>query len=309
MPLNPDVAELLDKLATTNAPPLSAGTPEAARAGYDAAPKPVGDAMAEVADRTIPRSSAVGEIPIRVYRPTPGNDALPVVMFFHGGGWVLSSVEGHDGLARRLAARGQCLVVSVDYRLAPEHPFPAPHDDCWEATQWVAKNAGQIGADPTKMAVAGDSAGGNLAAGIALRARDEALPLIFQLLIYPCIDTDFTRPSMIENGEDYFLERTDMEWFWNQYVPADHWENPYAVPMRATDVSGLPPALIQVAGYDPLRDEGAAWGNRLIAAGVDVVVTNYEGQIHGFASRWDQIPSAVHSHDEAGKALRAALGT
>lgn len=305
MSLLPDVAALLDALAANDAPPLSAGTPELARRGYDAAPKPAGDEMARVTDTEI--DGPGGPIPLRIYHPSKTTDPLPVVVFFHGGGWVLSNIDGHDSLARRLAQRSGCIVVSVEYRLAPEHPFPAPHDDCWAATQWVAEHAPELGGDATRLAVAGDSAGGNLAAGVALRARDEGLPLAFQLLIYPCLDTDFTRPSMIDNGEGYFLRRTDMEWFWDQFVPSEHRSNPYAVPMRATSVEGLAPAFIQVAEFDPLRDEGFEWGERLTAAGVPTTVTHYDGQIHGFAARWDQIPSAVGSHDDAGAALRSAL--
>ncbi len=261
--------------------------------------------MASVSDQSVPGPD--GPIPIRVYHPVESPDPLPVVVFFHGGGWVLSNIDGHDSLARRIAQRSSCIVVSVDYRLAPEHPFPAPHEDCWAVTRWVAEHATAFGGDAARLAVAGDSAGGNLAAGVALRARDAGLPLAFQLLIYPCIDTDFTRPSMIDNGEGYFLRRSDMEWFWDQYVPVEHRENPYAVPMRATTVDNLAPAFIQVAEFDPLRDEGVAWGERLTGAGVPTTVTNYEGQIHGFASRWDQIPSAVGAHDDAGAALRQAL--
>ncbi len=304
MPLQPDVAAMLDAIRSLDLPPLSSGTPEKARANYFAAPKPVGDDMARVEDRTVP--SPDGDVPVRVYTPTD-EAGLPIVAFFHGGGWVLSSVDGHDSLARRLAARSGAIVVSVDYRLAPEHPFPAPHDDCWAVTQWLAEHGAEIGGDPARLAVAGDSAGGNLAAGVALRARDEGLPLAYQLLIYPCIDTDWSRPSMVDNAEGYFLRTADMVWFWDHYVPAEHRENPYAVPMRAGRVDGLAPALVQTAEYDPLRDEGEAWAARLADAGVAVQMTRYDGVIHGFVGRWDQIALAAEAHDEAGRALRAAL--
>jgi acetyl esterase len=199
-------------------------------------------------------------------------------------------------------------VVSVGYRLAPEHPFPAPHDDCWAVTRWLADHAGELGGDPARIAIAGDSAGGNLAAGVALRARDEALPLVFQLLIYPCIDIDPSRPSMVDNGEGFFLGARDMQWFWDCYVPAAERANPYAVPWAAADVAGQAPALIQTAEYDPLRDEGEAWGARLAATGVPVTVTRYDGVIHGFVSRWGQIARGLDAHAEAATALRAALG-
>ncbi len=305
MPLHPEVAVMLDRLEQVGAPPLAAGTPDAARAGYNAAPKPPGDAMHAVHDREI--EGPAGPLPIRVYHPTDEAD-LPIVAFFHGGGWVLSDLNGHDSLARRLASRSGAIVVSVDYRLAPEHPFPAPHEDCWAATRWLVDHGAEIGGDPSRIAVAGDSAGGNLAAGVALRARDEEIEISFQLLLYPCLDTDITRPSMVDNATGYFLRTSDMVWFWDQYVPPAHRSNPYAVPMRADDLAGLPAALIQTAEFDPLRDEGEAWGERLAAAGVPVTVTRYDGMIHGFAARWDQIPSAAESHDEAGDALKAGLG-
>lgn len=304
MPLHPSVSELLEQLERLGAPPLSAGTPAEARAAYDAAPKPVGDQMHEVRDIELPGPE--GSIRARVYRPTDATD-LPVVAFFHGGGWVLSSVDGHDSLARRLAARSGAIVVSVDYRLAPEHPFPAPHEDCWAATAWLGQHAAEVGGRPGALAVAGDSAGGNLAAGVALRARDEGLELAFQLLIYPCIDDVQSRPSMSENGAGFFLSAQDMNWFWEQFVPAEQRDDPHAVPARATDLRGVAPALIQTAEFDPLRDEGEEWGERLRAAGVEVRITRYDGMIHGFASRWEQIPPAVAAHDEAGDALRAAF--
>ncbi|MEZ5227130.1 MAG: alpha/beta hydrolase [Acidimicrobiales bacterium] len=227
-----------------------------------------------------------------------------MIAFFHGGGWVLSNIAGHDSLARRITTRTGGIVMSVDYRLAPEHPFPAPHDDCWAATQWLAEHAAELGGDPDLVMIAGDSAGGNLAAGVALRARDEGLALAAQLLIYPCVDTDFERPSMIDNATGYFLDTTDMVWFWDQFVPADQRSNPYAVPMRADDVSGLAPALIQTAEYDPLRDEGEAWAARLNEAGVEVEVTRYDGVVHGFVSRWEQMARALDAHDQIGRFVR-----
>ena len=218
MPLDPDVAELLETLAAVDAPALSDGGVSEARTNYDAAPKPDADPLARVEDRVLPGPG--GDIDVRVYAPSVA-EGLPVVVFFHGGGWVLSSLDGHDALARRIAARSGAMVVSVDYRLAPEHPFPAPHDDCWTVTAWLARNADRWGGDRSRLAVCGDSAGGNLAAGVALRARDEGLDLALQSLIYPCIDDRQDEyPSMKENGEGYFLTATDMGWFWDHFVPA-----------------------------------------------------------------------------------------
>jgi acetyl esterase len=302
--LDADVEAMLARLAAVGPPAVSEQTPEEARRSYLAAPKPQGDQLTVVEDRSIP--GPAGPMAVRCYA-TSADPGLGVVVFFHGGGWVLSSIEGHDSLARRLAARSGALVVSVEYRLAPEHPFPAPHEDAWAATVWLAEHAAQFGGDPGRLAVAGDSAGGNLAAGVALRARDEGLPLRLQALIYPCLDTDFDRPSYRDNAEGYFLTAADMRWFWDQFVPPEHRHDPYAVPLQADDVSGAAPALIQTAEYDPLRDEAEAYGQRLADAGVPVTTTRYDGVIHGFVSRWDQIAGALPAQDEVGAALRDAL--
>lgn len=303
MPLHADVAALLDGLAA--APALSDGTPAQARKNYDAAIRPEPDELARVEDSTVP--GPAGDIPVRLYAAST-TKGLPIVVFFHGGGWVLSSLDGHDAMARRLADRSGALVVSVDYRLAPEHHFPAPFDDCWAVTSWIADNGSTIGGDPRRMAVAGDSAGGNLAAAVALRARDTGLELAFQLLIYPCIDDRADTPSMTENATGYFLTAKDMGWFWDQYVPQAHRTNPYAVPGRARNVRGCAPALIQTAEFDPLRDEGERYARRLAASGVPVEVTRYDGLVHGFFARWHQMAGALPAHDEAGAALAQAFG-
>jgi acetyl esterase len=295
MPLDDDVARLLAAAAAAGIPSLSEGTPELARANYNAAPKPAGDELVRVEDHVI--VGPAGSLPLRVYAASAERD-LPVITFFHGGGWVLSSIDGHDSLARRLAARTGALVVSVEYRLAPEHPFPAPHDDCWAATTWLSENAAELGGDPNRIAVAGDSAGGNLAAGIALRARDEGLALTYQLLIYPCIDDRQTRPSMTKNAEGYFLSAEDMVWFWDRFVPLNHRSNPYAVPARAQDLRGLAPAHVQTAEFDPLRDEGEEWAERLAAAAVPVTVSRFDGVVHGFVARWETMSGALAAHNE-----------
>lgn len=285
-------------------PALSEGTPEQARANYDRAPKPPGDAISRVEDRVIP--GPAGDLPIRIYADSTAGD-LATIVFFHGGGWVLSSIDGHDSLARRLAVRTGALVVSVEYRLAPEHPFPAPHDDCWAATTWLAEHAASLGGDPARLSVAGDSAGANLAAGVALRARDEGLPLTYQLLIYPCLDDRQTRPSMVDNASGYFLSAADMAWFWDRFVPAEHRDNPYAVPARATDLTGVAPAHVQTAEYDPLRDEGEEWAARLNAAGTPATVTRFDGAVHGFVSRWEQMSGALAAHDEFATRVKSNL--
>jgi acetyl esterase len=305
MPLDADVEAMLQRYAELGLPPLSAVGPEAAREGYALGPKPPGDPLPVVVDRQVP--GPAGPIPVRCYATSLEPD-LGVVVFLHGGGWVVSSIDGHDSLARRLAARSGALVVSVEYRLAPDHPYPAPHDDCWAVVRWLADHARDWGGDPDRLAVAGDSAGGNLAAGVALRARDEGLGLAFQLLVYPCLDPAQDRPSHRDNAAGYYLSATDMAWFWDQYLPPAHRQDPYAVPLRAADLAGVAPALIQTAEYDPLRDEGEAYAARLADADVAVTCTRYDGVIHGFVSRWDQISGALPAHREAGAALRSALG-
>ena len=304
MPLDPDIAEMLAAAADAGAPALSDGTPENARRNYAAAPKPNGDALVRVEDSAVP--GPAGEIPIRIYADSM-DVGLPIVAFFHGGGWVLSSIDGHDSLARRLAKRTGALVVSVEYRLAPEHPFPAPHDDCWAVTSWLAEHGAELGGDPTRLAVAGDSAGGNLAAGVALRARDEGLSLTHQLLIYPCIDDRQTRPSMVENAEGYFLTAKDMAWFWDQFVPMEYRDNPYAVPARASDLSGVATAHVQTAEFDPLRDEGEEWAQRLSDAGSASTCTRFDGAVHGFVARWEQMSGALAAHDEFGRVVAPQL--
>ena len=305
MPLDDDVAAQLHLLASVGAPALSDGTVAEARMNYDSPAKPLADELLRVEDKSIPGPD--GPVPVRLYADSTSGP-LPIAVFFHGGGWVLSSVAGHDSLARRIAKRSGALVVSVEYRLAPEHPFPAPHDDCWAATAWLAEHAANWGGDPARLAVCGDSAGGNLAAGVALRARDEGLPLALQALIYPCIDDQQDAyPSMVENGEGYFLSAADMRWFWNHFVQPQHRFNPYAVPARADSLAGSAAAFIQTAEFDPLRDEGEKYADRLKQAGVAVALVRYPGVVHGFVSRWEIMSRALVAHDDLGKALAAAF--
>ena len=296
---------MLATLAALEAPALSEGSVVEASANYDSAPKPAGEQLLRVENRSIPGPEV--EIPVRVYASSdaPG---LPIVVFFHGGGWVLSSVEGHDPIARRIAARSGAVVVSVDYRLAPEAPFPAPHDDCWAATMWLAEHGGDWGGDPSRIAVCGDSAGANLAAGVAIRARDEGLSLALQALIYPCIDDRQSGyASMTDNAEGYFLAAADMVWFWDHFVPPRFRSDPRAVPARLDDPSGLPPAFVQTAEFDPLRDEGERYAERLSEAGVPTELVRYPGVVHGFATRWHAIARAEQAHDDLATALKSAL--
>jgi acetyl esterase len=305
MPLDLDVAEMLATLAAMDAPALSDGTIAEARANYDGAPKPAGDELVRVEDRSIP--GPAGDIPVRIFANSHAID-LPIVVFFHGGGWVLSSVDGHDPIARRIAARSGALVVSVEYRLAPEAPFPAPHDDCWTATTWLAEHGADWGGDPSRVAVCGDSAGANLAAGVAIRARDEGLPLAMQALIYPCIDDRQSEyPSMTDNADGYFLAADDMVWFWDHFVPAEFRSDPRAVPARLPQPAGLAPAFVQTAEFDPLRDEGERYARRLADAGVPTELVRYPGVVHGFVTRWHTIARAEQAHDDLATALKTAF--
>jgi len=223
-----------------------------------------------------------GDIPIRIYRPNDDRD-LPLLMWYHGGGWVLGDFDTGEYKCRKFAHEVGCVVVSVDYRLAPETPFPGAIDDCYTATTWAASAADTLGIDPTRIAVAGDSAGGNLAACVALRARESGPDIAFQLLVYPVIEADFSRPSYSENATGYLLTESAMKWFWDCYVPnpADR-KHPDAAPIHASDLSGLPPAFIITAELDPLCDEGEAYGDALKTADVDVVTQRYDGMVHAF---------------------------
>ena len=311
MPLDPDAAAILEAMTNTGMPLPWDLPPAEARKQMEEAPRlPVPEvAVGRIVDRTIPGPD--GEIPIRIYTPEgePDGAASPALVFFHGGGWVIGSIESHDGTARALVRDGRCVVVSVDYRLAPEHPFPAAPDDCAAATRWVAENAAEIGVDPARIAVGGDSAGGNLAAVVAQMLRDQGGPaLVFQLLVYPVTSFDRNTPSMVRNAEGYFLTRDAMLWFDGHYAPdAEQRANPYAAPLLAADLSGLPPALVITAELDPLCDEGEAYAGKLSKAGVPVTHTQYTGVFHGFLGMAGLIAKASEAQREAGEALRRAF--
>jgi acetyl esterase len=249
-------------------------------------------------------------VPVRIYRPSP-DPGLPVFVVFHGGGWVIGSAEQFDGIARQMANASQAVVVSVDYRLAPEHPYPAPLDDCWRALQWTLAHAAEFGGDATRLAVGGDSAGGNLAAVCALRARDEGLDLGLQVLIYPACDCDFATVSYTDNAEGYLLEREEMQWFFACYTDGGKHEaaDPSISPLRASNLAGVAPALVITAEFDPLRDEGEAYAAKLRAAGVDVVTRRYDGLIHGFFGCAGAFDASRDAMTLVGTAVRRAFGT
>ena len=307
MPLDPQLRELLDQMAELG-PPINERPVEEVRAqaAMMAAMSTRPAQAPATEDRTIPGPG--GDIPVRIYRPDVAG-TLPLIVFFHGGGFVIGDIESHDPICQQFAAQVPAVVLSVDYRLAPEHPFPAPVEDCWAATVWAADHAAELGADASRVAVAGDSAGGNLSAVIARRARDAGgPPIAFQLLIYPATDMTRSFPSHKENGEGYLLTSDAIDWFMGHYFPEEASQvEPDASPHFVTDLSGLAPALIITAEFDPLRDEGEAYGEALRAAGVDAQVTRYDGMIHGFYGMDALIDGAKRANEDAISALRAAL--
>jgi acetyl esterase len=310
MPLHPQAEVLVKLLDESGVGFYPDSTPESMRAAMGAvvanglAGEP---AVHSVEHRTVP--GPAGDLPLRVYRPG-ADPSLPLLVWFHGGGWVTGSLETHDHLCRQLCNEAGAIVVSVDYRLAPETKFPGAVDDCVAAWTWVTEHAAELGADPARIALGGDSAGGNLAAVVALVARRDGLQSpSFQLLIYPVTDHEFASESMVENAKGYFLEAEEMRWFFDHYAsaPADFadWR---MSPLRATDLAGSPPALVITAEFDPLRDQGEAYGTRLQQAGVFTRVVRADGLFHGFFGMHAFLPPARPAWDTAIGALRASFG-
>ena len=285
--LHPDAARVCEMIVASNRPALETLTPVQARAAY-AASRPVlqpdPEDVAEVVALAAP--GPAGPIPLRLYRGRGvGKEQLqPALIFFHGGGWVIGDLDSHDQACRALANRARCIVVAVDYRLAPEHKFPAAADDAIAATRWIADNGASLGIDAKRLAVGGDSAGGNLSAVVALDARDRGgPPLVLQILIYPSTDMSMDWPSHDRHAEQLPLRRTTMHWFVAQYLRNDSDKGDWrASPLRAGNLAKLPPALVVTAAFDPLCDEGEAYAKALEAAKVQVTLERFAGQIHGF---------------------------
>ena len=287
--LHPQARALLDLMIARGIPPTESLPHLEARGAYRdrrAVLQPQPRDVAEVCDRSV--DGPHGPIPLRLYRPSGGSDAgpLPVLVYYHGGGWVIGDLDTHDTLCRELADRSGVVVVAVDYRLAPEHRFPAAFDDALAATRWVHDHADELGVDAGRLAVGGDSAGGNLAAGVCLAARDGvggALPIAFQLLIYPATDMRRQHASHESNGKGYLLTSATITYFHDHYIDdAKHDLDWRASPLLHEDLASLPPALVITAGYDPLRDEGLDYARALTAAGNHVSYVCFERQIHGF---------------------------
>ncbi|GAC1368355.1 MAG: hypothetical protein NVSMB44_34760 [Ktedonobacteraceae bacterium] len=309
MPVDPQLQVLLNQIASLNMPPMSSLPVEVVRQSIeqmntsDPNPPPVQSAV----DRTIP--GPAGEIPIRIYTPT-GQGPFPVLAFFHGGGFVIGTIEAYDSICRMLTNMTPCITVSVGYHLAPEHPYPAAPEDCYAATKWVVEHAAEFHGDPARVAVGGDSAGGNLATVVALMAKERGGPeLAFQLLIYPT--TDNHQPgtaSLTENANGYFLTKDLIDWFDKHYIsPSVDRKDPRAFPLYANDLRNLPPALIITAEYDPLRDEGEMYAKRLQDADVPVTLTRYDGMIHGFFTMTGIVDQSKIAVLEAVSALRKAF--
>ena len=251
----------------------------------------------EVTNRFIPGPTA--DLPIRIYRPSDKKN-LPAIVFFHGGGWVLNFLDIYDAALHRLANQSGAVIVSVNYQKAPDHPFPTPFDDCFATLQWVKTHANEIGVAPGQIGVAGDSAGGNLAAAVALKARDLNIDLSFQLLVYPCTESNFDTPSYRDFANDYGLTTQAMQWFWQQYLAGDEFElNAYAQPARANSFEDLAPALIITAQYDPLLSDSITYAEKLASAGVSPTYKEYPGMIHGFFANVAATPASRAAIDFA----------
>ena len=261
--------------------------------------------VAEVVNTFIPGPTA--DLPIRIYRPTTATNA-PAIIYLHGGGWVLNFLDIYDASLSRLANQTGATIISVHYQKAPEHPFPIPFDDCYATLLWVIKKAEALQIDKNRIGVAGDSAGGNLASAVALKARDNGINLAFQFLVYPCNDRNFDTVSYKEHATGYGLTTQAMEWFWDQYLQGDaHDKNPYAIPQRATDFSSLAPAIIITAQYDPLLSDSEKYAEALRKAGVSVQYREYEGMIHGFYSNMGITPTSATAIDFAAAEIRKLI--
>jgi acetyl esterase len=311
MALDPQMKSLLDAMAAAKNPAFHTLTPEEARRIAAARPQSSQpEPVAKVQDLNI--SSSGAEIPIRIYTPA-GVPPFGVLVYFHGGGWVLGDIQMTDQPCRLLTNASGCMVISVGYRLAPEHKFPAAPEDCYAAIKWVYDNGPLLNVDPMRIAVGGTSAGATLAAAVTLMARDRGgPPIAYQLLVYPATSSELTTASHTQFAKDnyYILSRADMEWFWNHYLArAEDRTNPYACPAYAKSLAGLPPAFVITAEYDPLRDEGEAYAARLSSEGVSTVLKRYDGVTHGFFGMPGLLEKARVAIQDAAVALRNAIGT
>jgi len=308
MPLDPQVKAILDEDAERGLPPYNELDPVAARKQMLDLSPPVDPQLAagRIEERLIPGPQS--NIPLRLYYPH-GDPPYALLVYYHGGGWVIGNLETHDALCQALAKTSECLVVAVDYRLAPEHPYPAAVEDAYAATCWAADNAVSLQADPRHLAVIGDSAGGTLATVVSMMARDKGGPEIsLQVLIYPITDYNFDTPSYLNNERGYMLSRDMMQWFWNNYLEdAAVVGHPYVSPLQAQNLDSLPQAIVLTAEYDPLCDEGQAYACKLQACGINTTHSHYEGMIHGFFRMTARLDQAKRALEEVSGKIKAAL--
>ena len=311
MAVDPQMQGVLDRIAKAALPAFYTVSADEARRLYRESRAAFSPAVPEVAEaRDLALSGPGGPIPLRLYRGlgTEAGALLPVLVFFHGGGWTIGDLDTHDIVCRTLANKARCAVVAVDYRMGPEHKFPAAVDDCIAATRWVAAQSAAIGVDASRIAVGGDSAGGNLAAVTAIALRDAGgPPLVFQALVYPATDQRMDSDSHARLAEGYLLTRNNMLWFRGNYLEPGQYDDWRASPLRAADLARLPPAHIITAGYDPLLDEGRAFSDRLVAAGVPVLYECFEGMTHGFLTMGGVVAAANHAVYRLAQSLAQAF--
>ena len=293
MTLAPEIKAFLEAGAKAGLPQVWEAPLDVIRRNTQTRPALAGPAepILEIENKFIPGPTA--DLPIRIYRPT-NNPTAPAIVYFHGGGWVLNFLDIYDASLTTLANRTGATIISVNYQKAPEHPFPIPFDDCYATLEWVLANSEVLRINRQSVAVAGDSAGGNLASAVALKARDQKIELAYQLLIYPCNERNFETPSYIKNATGYGLSTQAMQWFWDQYLQGDsHDQNPYAIPARAASLKDVAPAIIVTAEYDPLLSDSEQYVELLKASGVDVRYREFKGMIHGFFSNLAVTPTAM----------------
>jgi acetyl esterase len=306
--LDPEIQPIVELMEAAPGPPAHLVPIDQARAAHDresAVMGGPGEEVADVRDVTVPGPG--GPIPVRVFRPA-GEGPLPLVAYAHGGGWAIGSLDGFGPVCRALANASGAVIASIDYRLAPEHPFPAGLDDVHAAVRWLAQNAPELGGDPQRLAVAGDSAGGNLATVTARRLRDEGgPPLRFQALVYPVCDSALNTPSYRESSDGFGLSALGMKHYWDLYLDGADGRSPDASPLQAEDLSGLPPAFVLTVRDDVLRDEGEAYARALEAAGVPVTLRRYDGAVHGFFRWLAKSRLSREAVAEVGAALRSGL--
>jgi len=303
--LDPQIQAVLDEQAATGTKPPGTVTPDELRAQFV---RQSTEQWSGVVDElhSVEDTDADG-VPIRIYRPVETEEPSMALVYFHGGGWVVGSIDTHDGITRAIARRAGIVVVSVDYRLAPEHPFPAALEDAWTATQWVSSHADELKLDVDRIGVGGDSSGGNLAAVVARRGRDHAVPVALQLLLYPVISYAFDTPSYSYFSEGYGLTRDGMRWYWDQYLGGSDGKNPDVSPAETADLRRLPRAIVVTAEADVLRDEAESYAQRMFLSTVETEGYRYDGMVHGFLRMAGKVERSNAAFDELAESIKAML--